>query len=283
MNRARHDAPRPGRSALSALLAGLLLGLGCAPERTERASTQIVSEAPTVPEDRAGPPAGRRAWVPDDRPLRAGFVLVDGVYNTELVAPWDIFEHTRHHTAPAPGIEVFTVAATADPVTTAENLRILPDHTFETAPPIDILVVPSAKESRGRDLENRELIRWVRQAGEQAAFVLSLCWGAFVLAEAGLLDGHACTTFPSDYELFSRRFPELDLRVNVTYVHDGKALTSEGGAPSYGAAMYLVDFLYGEEVAQRIGAGLLVPWPSAQPAEPSAAISDPAYVAEFGG
>ena len=223
--------------------------------------------------------------MPDDRALRAAFVLVDGVYNTELVAPWDIFEHTRYHTAPAPGIEVFSVAATADPVTTAEGLRILPDHTFETAPPVDILVVPSTRESRGQDLENSELINWVRKTGEEASFVMSLCWGAFVLAEAGLLDGRACTTYPSDYELFSRQFPELDLRVNVSYVHDGKTLTSEGGAPSFAAAMYLVDFLYGEEVASKIGRGLLIPWPASDK-PPGAAITDPTHaldIAALGG
>ena len=208
--------------------------------------------------------------------MRAAFVLVDGVYNTELIAPWDVFEHTRYHTAPLPGIEVFSVAASIEPITTAEGLRIVPDYSFATAPPVDILVVPSARESRGQNLQNTELIEWVRETGREASFVMSLCWGAFILAEAGQLEGLACTTFPSDYELFSRRFPALDLRVNVSYVHDGKALTSEGGAPSFAAAMYLVDFLYGETVAQRIGRGLLIPWPP-ELGTADAVITDLAY------
>ena len=52
--------------------------------------------------------------LPTDRPLRAGFLLVNGVYNTELMAPWDVLQHTRYHSAPHPGIEVFTVAATTE-------------------------------------------------------------------------------------------------------------------------------------------------------------------------
>jgi len=214
--------------------------------------------------------------LPSDRPLRAGFLIVDGVYNTELMAPWDVFQHTVYHSDPHPGIEVFTVAPDAEPVTTAEGLRIIPDHTFDSAPPLDILVVPSAENSRERDRSNQALIDWVRRAGSQARFVISLCWGAFILAEADLLDDHACTTFPGDYKAFADTFPELDLRVNVSFVHDGRVLTSEGGARSYDVAMYLVDLLYGREVAQGIGGGLLIEWPPPPESHPSF-VSDPRY------
>lgn len=214
--------------------------------------------------------------LPSDRPLRAGFLIVDGVYNTELMAPWDVFQHTAYHADPHPGIEVFTVAPDSVPVTTAEGLRILPDHTFDSAPPLDILVVPSAQNSREKDRQNQELIDWVRRAGAEARFVVSLCWGAFILAEADLLDDHACTTFPGDYEAFTEAFSDLDLRVNVSFVHDGRVLTSEGGARSYEVAMYLVDLLYGREVALGVASGLLIEWPP--PAESRRSfVSDPRY------
>lgn len=200
--------------------------------------------------------------LPETRPLQAGFLLVDGVYNTELMAPWDVLQHTRYHAAPHPGIEVFTVARSLEPVTTAEGLRIVPDFTFATAPTVDILVVPSAEHSRDSDRQNAELMAWVREAGSQARFVMSLCWGAFILAEAGLLDGHACTTFPEDLGSIVEAFPDLDLRINVSFVHDGKVLTSQGGSRSYDVAMYLVDLLYGEETARRVGSGLLIEWPA---------------------
>ncbi|MFQ5525808.1 MAG: DJ-1/PfpI family protein [Thermoanaerobaculia bacterium] len=196
-----------------------------------------------------------------DRKLRAGFLIVDGVYNTELTAPYDVLEHTLYHVPEDRGIEVFTVSPQGEPVTTAEGLRISADHSFESAPAIDILVVPSAEGSRDSDLEDTELIRWVADRGAGAGAIMSLCWGAFVLAEAGLLDRAACTTFPKDYRMFSERFPELDLRINVSFVHSGRAVTSQGGARSFDAAMYLVDALYGTDVATRIGSGLLIPWP----------------------
>ena len=197
--------------------------------------------------------------VPRDRPLVAGFLIIDGVYNTELTAPYDIFQHTIFHTDP--GIEVFTVSPDGEPVTTFEGLTITPHHSFESAPEIDILVVPSAEHNMDTDLENEELIGWVRKTGAEALFNVSLCDGAFVLAEAGLLKKRAVTTFPGDQDRFAEMFPKLDLQRGVSFVHDGQALTSEGGAKSFDVALYLVDHLYGEEVARRVAKGLVLPWP----------------------
>ena len=112
-----------------------------------------------------------------------------------------------------------------------------------------------------RYLENEELMDWVRSAGQRARWVVSLCDGAFVLAAAGLLDGRAATTYPGDQDRFAETFPEIDLRRGVSFVHDGSALTSEGGARSYDVALYLVDHLYGESVTQGVARGLVLPWP----------------------
>ncbi|REJ76729.1 MAG: glutamine amidotransferase [Acidobacteria bacterium] len=200
-----------------------------------------------------------------EAPLTAGFLIVDGVYNSELMAPYDVLHHTPFHTEPAPGVAVFTVSPDGGPVTTFEGLVIDAHHGFDDHPPIDILVVPSAEGSMTTDLENSAMIEWVRRTGAQARFVVSLCDGAFVLAAAGLLDGRAVTTFPGDQDRFAERFPQLDLRRGVSFVHDGPAITSEGGAKSYDPAMYLVDHLYGEAVARGVGGGLLIDWPPREP------------------
>jgi transcriptional regulator GlxA family with amidase domain len=210
-----------------------------------------------------------QADVPRDRPLRVGFLVVDGVYNSELMAPYDIFQHTVFHTDP--GMEVFTVSPNGKPVKTFEGLTVAAHHSFATAPPIDVLVVPSAEHSMDSDLENVALIAWVRNVGGKASFVVSLCDGAFVLAKAGLLDDVASTTFPGDVDRYEETFPQLDVRRDVSFVHDGKALTSQGGAKSYDVAMYLVDHIWGEKVARGIGSGLIIPWPPA-PGSMSAAV-----------
>ncbi len=190
--------------------------------------------------------------------LSVGFVIVDGVFNSELVAPMDVLQHTIFHTDP--GMRVFVVAPSNDIITTFEGLKIVPDYSFEDAPDIDVLVVPSAKHSMDTDLENSELISFVSERGRKAKYVMSLCDGAFVLAKAGLVDGYESTTFPWDIPKYRAMYPDLKVHENVSFVHDRKLITSAGGAKSYDPALYLVELLYGQKPVTGIAGGLVIDW-----------------------
>ena len=165
--------------------------------------------------------AGTRVWAaPAAPPLRTvGFLVLPGVYNSELIAPYDVLDHVRFRTKDAP--RVFTVPPKAGPVRTFEGLTLTPHYTFADAPAIDLLVVPSAEHNMDRDLEDAALIAWVRDA---------------------------------------KMFPRVKLQRGVIFVHDGKAVTSVGGARSYDPAMYLVERLYGDDARARIGEGLVLDW-----------------------
>lgn len=194
-----------------------------------------------------------------EKELNVGFLIIDGVYNSELIAPFDIFQHTIFHTDP--GMRVFTIAPSLDPVTTFEGLKLIPDFSYNgDYPEIDVLVVPSAEHSMDTDLENQELISFVANTGKSADFVISLCDGAFVLAKAGLVEEKESTTFPSDIARYRETFPNLKVHEGVSFVHDGNLLTSAGGAKSYDVSLYLVHLLYGEKVAIGVGKGLVIDW-----------------------
>ena len=138
---------------------------------------------------------------------------------------------------------------------------------------MDVLVVPSADGNMDRDLEDSRLLEWVGNTGRDARWVMSLCDGAFVLAAAGLLEGHECTTFPGDQDRFAEMFPDLTLHREPSFVHDGRMLTSQGGARSFDVALYLIDHIYGEKVAHGVGRGLILPWPP-RPGTLSAVVVD---------
>lgn len=198
---------------------------------------------------------------PNEEYYNVALLVMDGVYNTELTAPYDIFQHTIFREGIRP-MRTFTVAANREPVTSFEGLRILPDLGYETddLPRIDILVVPSAEHHLDTDLENEGLLDFVRAVGKEAQFVTSHCDGAFVLAAAGLLDGKVSTTFPSDIDKMREMFPALDVRKEVLFVHDGKYITSAGGAKSFEAALYLAEHLYGDSIARSLARGLVIDW-----------------------
>lgn len=196
------------------------------------------------------------------KPSSIAFLVIDGIFNTELVAPMDVLQHVDGRVENAP--RVFTVGLTKDPVRTAEGLRILPDYSIDDAPPIDVLVVASTLGSRDKDRQNQKLVSWLQATGNKAQHVMSLCWGAFLLAQAGLLDGGPATTFPTqdDYDLMEKDYPRIQVKRGVSFVDAGHALTSAGGVKSYEVAMYLAENLYGKEVADGIASGLLIDWDS---------------------
>ncbi len=189
------------------------------------------------------------------------FLIMDGVYNTELTAPFDIFQHTIFREN-IKAMNVFTVAKSKAPVKTFEGMYILPDFDYinDQLPKIDILVIPSAEHHLDSDLEDEQMLNFVKQVDKDAMFMTSHCDGAFVLAEAGLLNEKVSTTFPSDIDTMRERYPELDIRKDVLFVHDGKYITSAGGAKSFEAALYLCEYLYGKEIAESLAGGLVIDW-----------------------
>lgn len=197
----------------------------------------------------------------DTSRYNVAFLIMDGVYNTELTAPYDIFQHTIYRRG-IKAMNTFLVADTHRQVTSFEGIKMLPDFNYlvDEIPHIDILVVPSAEHHLDTDLENEAMIEWVRSVSEQATYVTSHCDGAFVLAKAGLLDNHVSTTFPSDIDLYKKTFPHLDVRADVLFVHDDKYITSAGGAKSFEAALYLAEVLYGPAIARSLAGGLVIDW-----------------------
>ncbi len=214
-----------------------------------------------LPSENARPnPTPKPKPLPPDR-YNVAFLIMDGVYNTELTAPFDIFQHTQYREG-IWAMNVFLVADTHEPITTFEGIRLLPDYNYlsDSLPPIDILVVPSAEHHLDTDLENERMLDFVRKTAHSAKFVTSHCDGAFVLAKAGLLDSVVSTTFPGDLDLYRELFPHLQVEEGVWFVHDGKYITSAGGARSFEAALYLCELLYGPEIARRLARGLVIDW-----------------------
>lgn len=193
------------------------------------------------------------------------FLIMDGVYNTELTAPYDIFQHTIFRKG-IKAMNTFMVANTMEPITSFEGIRMLPDFNYlkDDLPPIDILVVPSAEHHLDTDLEDTSMINFVKATAQHAQFVTSHCDGAFVLAKAGLLDQSESTTFPSDISKYREMFPQLKVHEDVLFVHDGKYITSAGGAKSFEAALYLCEYLYGDSIARSLAGGLVIDWDLAE-------------------
>ena len=206
------------------------------------------------------------------KPRKIVILAFPGFQPLDVIGPAEVFAGADQ-LAGGGAYTVEVVAKTLRPLMNrAGGYGLVPKTTTgNVRGPMDTLVVAGGIGVAAAQ-EDRALIRWIRSAARRSRRVTSVCSGAFLLARAGLLQGRLATTFPGDQDRFAQMFPKLELRRGVSFVHDGPVLTSVGGARSYDAALYLVDHLFGEEVARSVAKGLVLPWPPGGAEEPLPAL-----------
>jgi transcriptional regulator GlxA family with amidase domain/YHS domain-containing protein len=148
----------------------------------------------------------------------------------------------RHDNSPV--FQLYTVSEKLDPITASAGMKIVPDYTFQTAPAPKVLVIPA---QRGR---SEAMLQWIRKSAEKADVVMSVCTGAFLLAETGLLKGKAATTHHGSYESFSMQFPDINLKRGYRFAEAGNIASAGGLSSGIDLALRVVERYYGRTAAE---------------------------------
>lgn len=156
----------------------------------------------------------------------------------------------------APGYDVRVCTARPGPVATSGSLRVAVPHGLAAADDADTVIVTGT--GAREDIDPRVLAS-LRHASAAGKRVVSICTGAFVLAQAGLLDGRSATTYWAKSEEFRRRFPEVTLRPDVLFVEDGNVLTSAGLSAGIDLCLHLVRTDYGPAAANAVARLVVAP------------------------
>jgi transcriptional regulator GlxA family with amidase domain len=197
---------------------------------------------------------------PENGRTRVGILIFDNVEVLDFAGPFEVFSRTRLVPGPesrrseesAP-FEVFTVAKSRAPITATGGLVVTPTYGFEDAPPIDLLVVPGGFGTRPL-LQDEETLDWIRRTAAAAERVTSVCTGALLLGQIGLLDGKRATTHWAALDLLESVAPAANVDRVLRVIDAGEAgqarlVTSAGVASGIDMAFYLVETLCGREVA----------------------------------
>jgi transcriptional regulator GlxA family with amidase domain len=183
-------------------------------------------------------------------------VLVsDGVEPFELGVLYEAWGVDRSDDG-LPRLEFAVCAPRPGPVATQGPFGITVEHDMGRVAEADLIAVPAADSS----LPTPEPILEALRAGhERGARILSLCTGAFVLGEAGLLDDRSCTTHWRHSARLAERFPAARVVPEVLYVHDGQVLTSAGTAAGIDACLHLWRDEFGAAAASTVARRMVVP------------------------
>lgn len=171
-----------------------------------------------------------------------GLLMYNGVLQSEVIASSDVFSK------PTEGGEqlfnVITLAETDRPITTEEGIRIVPDYTFENCPKLTVLFVPSAYDMWSQ-VHNEAIVSFIREKNEETSYTVSNCGGAQLIGESGIADGHKIVTWIGGGEQLQKDYPNLLVQDEnqVTYIMDGKYLSSNGNLASYVSALELLEIM----------------------------------------
>ncbi len=179
-----------------------------------------------------------------------GVALFDGAEELDWAGPWEVLAAWSQQW-PDDGVRVFTLARENGPVTCAKGLRVLPDETWQTAPPLDVLVYPGGRGTRVQ-LGDEEVRAWLRGIAESGALVTSVCTGSLVLADAGLLDRRPATTHWGSLELLPTLGKEIEVRPDDRFVDTGDVITAAGVSAGIDMALHLVARLQSPERAREV-------------------------------
>jgi transcriptional regulator GlxA family with amidase domain len=176
-----------------------------------------------------------------------GMLMFPDMEELDLVGPWEVFTMA---VIDLPGSKVVGIAERAEPVRCAKGLRLLPDHTFEGAPELDVVLVPGGQGTR-REVDNPKLLDWLRCVAPSCRFVTSVCTGALLLHGAGLTKGRRVTTHWGFVQQLRERAPDTTVLERVRYVHDGPLVTAAGVSAGIDMSLWLVGQLWDVERARR--------------------------------
>ena len=174
-----------------------------------------------------------------------GIFLFDGAEELDWAGPWEVLAAWRDGW-PDDGATVFTIAKEAGVVTCATGARVIPDHSWESAPAVDVLVYPGGRGVRAH-LGDTAITGWLRGLANAGTLMTSVCTGSLVYADAGLLDGGPATTHWGSLDHLARLGDDLEVRKGDRYVDRGDVITAAGVSAGIDMALHLVARLQSTE------------------------------------
>lgn len=194
-----------------------------------------------------------------------GIYIFDNVEVLDFAGPYEVFtcasrvagKLTPDNEAP---FRVHTIAASRAPLRARAGLVLHPEASFADAGLIDVLIVAGGVVDA--ELAKPEVTGWIAAMARDCELVASVCTGALLLAEAGLLDGQPATTHWEDQAALRARWPRVQVVGDQRWVDNGRIVTSGGISAGIDMSLHLVERLAGRELAQRTARQMEYDWHS---------------------
>jgi transcriptional regulator GlxA family with amidase domain len=183
-----------------------------------------------------------------DNRMRVGIFLFNEVEVLDFAGPFEVFSLAKNGDDKL--FEVITIGETAEPISARNGLKILPAATFSDNLHVDILIIPGGYGAEEIEIKNSLSLNWITEQQKKVKILASVCTGALLLAECGLLNNKNATTHWMDTDRLEHDYPKIKVIRNKKFVDEGNILTSGGISAGINMSFHIVGRLFGAEVAR---------------------------------
>ncbi|ERL55439.1 DJ-1/PfpI family protein [Psychrobacter aquaticus] len=181
-----------------------------------------------------------------------GILLFNEVEVLDFAGPFEVFSLAENDTSNK-HFNVITIAEHQAPISARNGLQVIPDYSFTNHPNIDVLVIPGGYGAEKVEINNPVVIDWIIRQAKVAGLMLSVCTGALLLAEAGLLAGKSATTHWMDLDNLAS-YPDIEVISNIRFVDASddtcNIVTSAGISAGIHASLYCIEKLIDSQTMQ---------------------------------
>jgi transcriptional regulator GlxA family with amidase domain len=190
--------------------------------------------------------------------MNVGIYIYNHAEVLDFAGPFEVFSTaSRVHQGGDP-FHVFLVSEKPGPVKARGGFSVNPAYHFIDHPAIEVLIVVGGLHTG--ELKKPSVINWIARTAKAARLVASVCTGAFLLAEAGLLDDLNVTTHWEDIPALRQQYPKLMVHEDKRWVDEGRIVTSGGISAGIDMSLQLVSKLHSLELAQKTARQMAFEW-----------------------
>lgn len=190
--------------------------------------------------------------------MKVGIYIYENAEVLDFSGPFEVFATASRFLKKSEQLEPFLISQEEKTVCARGGYKVLAQHNFKDAPLLDVLIVVGGVHTQ--ELLKEEVLTWVKEQASRVKLVASVCTGAFILAQAGVLTNQKVTTHWEDIEDLQKSFPLLEVVGEKRWVDTGRLVTSGGISAGIDMSLHLVSKLISHELAQKTAKQMEFDW-----------------------
>ena len=192
-----------------------------------------------------------------------GIYLFDDIEVLDFAGPFEVFStasrvKSRLEPNTPKSFEVFTIADMIRTISTRGGLIVQPHFDITSHPRLDVLIIPGGIVTS--EIKRETIIDWIARTASTSTITASVCTGAFLLGQAGLLSGKDATTHWEDIADLRSMFPDINVQTETRWVDTGRVVTSAGISAGIDMSLYLVARLESKDLAVKTARQMEFDW-----------------------